>query len=162
MNDGDSACLLHFAKRREKTMKKLILSVVLVLISAAGVAAQTKDEANFMAMEKQAWNAFSKGDGKFFETFLADEGMVGTDSGFSSKAQTVKDISTKPCDLKSFEFSDFKVMIIDKNTALITYKALQDGVCGSQPVPKNVISSSVYVKRKGKWMAIFHQESAVQ
>ena len=143
-------------------MKKIILGVVLVLISVAGVAAQTKDEANFMAMEKQAWDAFGKGDGKFFETFLADEGMVGTDAGFSSKAQTVKDISTKPCELKSYEFSNFKVTMIDKNTALATYRVLQDGVCAGQPMPKNVIASSIYVKRKGKWMAMFHQESAVQ
>ena len=143
-------------------MKKIFAVLVLVLISTAAALSQTKDESNFMAMEKQAWEAFNKGDGKFFETFLVDEAMIGTDAGFSSRAQTVKDVSTKPCDLKSFEFSEFKVMMIDKNTALVTYKALQDGVCAGQPVPKNVIASSVYVKRKGKWMAMYHQESAIQ
>lgn len=143
-------------------MKKVFAVLVLVLISTAAAFSQTKDEANFMAMEKQAWEAFSKGDGKFFETFLVDEAIIGTDAGFSSKAQTVKDINSKPCDLKSFEFSDFKVVMLEKNTALITYKALQDGVCAGQPVPKNVIASSVYVKRKGKWLAVHHQESAIQ
>jgi hypothetical protein len=143
-------------------MKKVILGLVFVLISMVAAAAQTKDEANFMAMEKQAWDAFGKGDGKFFETFLADEGMVGTDAGFSSKAQTVKDIGTKPCELKSYEFSNFKVIMLDKNTALATYAATQDGACGGQAMPKNVIASTVYVKRKGKWMGILHQESAVQ
>jgi len=142
-------------------MKKVCIIMVLVLTSVVLATAQTKDEAEFMAMEKQAWNAFSKGDGKFFETFLADEAMIVSGGGFSTRAQTVKDIGTKPCDLKSFEFSDFKVMMLDKNTALVTYKALQDGVCGGQPVPKNVLASSVYVKRKGKWLAIYHQESDV-
>ena len=143
-------------------MRKVFAVLILVLISTSAAWSQTKDEASFMAMEKQAWEAFGKGDGKFFETFLGDEAMIGTDAGFSTKAQTVKDISSKPCDLKSFEFSDFKVVMLDKNTALITYKALQDGVCAGQPIPKNVIASSVYVKRKGKWMAMHHQESAIQ
>jgi hypothetical protein len=47
----------------------------------------------------------------------------------------------------------------DKNTALATYRATQDGVCSGQPMPKNVIASTVYVKRKGKWMGMLHQES---
>jgi hypothetical protein len=143
-------------------MKNVILGLVLVLISTVAAAAQTKDEASFMALERQAWDAFGKGDGKFFETFLTDEAMIGTDAGFSSKAQSVKDIGTKPCELKSYEFSNFKVIMLDKNTAIATYGALQDGVCAGQPMPKNVIASTVYVKRKGKWMGMLHQESAIQ
>jgi hypothetical protein len=143
-------------------MKKVILGLVFVLLSTVAAAAQTKDEANFMAMEKQAWDAFGKGDGKFFETFLTDEALVGTDFGFSSKAQTVKDIGAKPCELKSYVFNNFKVVMLDKNTALATYEATQDTTCGGQKSPDKVIASTVYVKRKGKWMGMLHQESAVQ
>ena len=143
-------------------MKKVILGLVFVLLSMGAAAAQTKDEANFMAMERQAWDAFGKGDGKFFETFLVDEAMVGTDFGFSSKAQTIKDIGTKPCEVKSYTFSNFKVVMLDKNTALATYEATQDTTCAGQKAPDKVIASTVYVKRKGKWMGMFHQESGVQ
>ena len=144
-------------------MKKIIAVVAFVLISLVSASAQqTKDEANFMAMERQAWDAFGKGDGKFFETFLTDEALVGGDTGFSTKADSVKGISTKPCELKSYEFSNFKVMMIDKNTALATYNATQDATCGGEKSPGRVIGSSVYVKRKGKWQGIFHQETAVR
>jgi hypothetical protein len=143
-------------------MKKVFAVLVLVLIAAFAASAQTKDEANFMALEKQAWDAFGKGDGKFFETFLVDEAMIVGDFGASSKAQTVKDVNTKACELKSYEFSNFKVIMLDKNTALATYEATQDATCGGQKSPGKVFGSTVYVKRKGKWMGMFHQESAVQ
>src|SRR5215204_4533249 len=133
-------------------MKKMILGFVFVLIAAAGIAAQTGDEANFMALERQAWDAFGKGDGKFFETFLVDEATVVGDYGASSKAESIKGISTKPCELKSYSFSNFKVIMLEKNTALATYEATQDAACAGQKSPSKVFGSTVYVKRKGKWM----------
>ena len=140
-------------------MKKVILGLILVLISVAAVSAQTKDEANFMAMERQAWDAFGKGDGKFFETFLVDEAMVVGESGASTKADSVKAISSKPCELKSYAFSNFKVIMPDKNTALVTYEATQDAVCAGQKSAAKVYASSIFVKRKGKWLALYHQET---
>jgi len=141
-------------------MKRIIVVIGLVLISAFAASAQTKDEAAFTALEKQAWDAFGKGDGKFFETFLIAEALVAGDSGFGSKAQVVKDITAKPCELKSYSFSNFKVMMLDANTALATYEATQDATCGGQKAPAKVFASTVYVKRKGKWMGAFHQETA--
>jgi hypothetical protein len=141
-------------------MKKTIAVLALVLMSVAAAAAQTKEETEFMAMEKQAWDAFGKGDGKFFETFLADDAVIGGDNGFSTKAESVKGISTKPCELKSYSFSNYKVVMIDKNTALATYEATQDATCGGQKAPAKVFGSSLFVKRKGKWLARFHQETA--
>src|SRR6185369_17598539 len=103
-------------------MKKIIAGFVCVLISFVAISAQqTKDEADIMTLEKQAWDAFGKGDGKFYEALLADEAIYVGDYGFSSKAQVVKDISSKPCVLKSYSFSNFKVTMPDKNTALATY-----------------------------------------
>jgi hypothetical protein len=141
-------------------MKKIIAAFAFVLISFVAASAQTTMETTLMAMEKQAWDAFGKGDGKFFETFLTDDAILGSDYGFVSKAQSVKDISGKPCELKSYSFSNFKVMMLDKNTAIITYEAAQDATCGGQKAPNKVYASSVYVKRKGKWQGAYHQETA--
>ena len=140
-------------------MKKIFAGFGFILLSVLAVSAQTKDEAGFMTLEKQAWDAFGKGDGKFFETFLVDESMVVTNGGFSSKAQTVKDIGSKPCEVKSYSFSNFKVLMIDQNTALTTYEATQDATCGGQKSPSKVLASTIFVKRKGKWLGLFHQES---
>ncbi|HEY0427817.1 MAG TPA: nuclear transport factor 2 family protein [Pyrinomonadaceae bacterium] len=139
-------------------MKKIIAAFAFVLISFAAVSAQTNMDTTFMTMEKGAWDAFGKGDGKYFETFLADDAMLGSETGFATKAQSIKDISTKPCELKSYSFSNFKVAMLDKNTALITYEATQNVTCGGQAGPGKIYGTSVYVKRKGKWLAAFHNE----
>ena len=135
-----------------------ILAIVLFSFSMSP-AQQIKDEANIMALEKQAWDAFAKGDGKFYETLMADEAIYVGDYGFSTKAQIVKDISSKPCEVKSYSFSNFKVTMLNTDTALVTYESTQDSSCGGQKVPSKVYNSSMYVKRKGKWQAIFHQET---
>jgi len=63
--------------------------------------------------------------------------------------------------VKSFSFNNFKVTMIDADAALVTYSATQDGTCGSEAMPAKVHGSSIYVKRNGKWMAFYHQESPV-
>lgn len=43
----------------------------------------------------------------------------------------------------------------------MTYKAKQDTTCGGNKVPAEVVASSVYVNKGGKWLAASHQESPV-
>ena len=140
-------------------MKKIIAAFAFVLISFAAASAQATMENTLMTMEKSAWDAFGKGDGKFFETFLTDDAILGSDYGFSTKAESVKDIGTKPCELKSYAFSNFKVTMLDKNTALVTYEATQDATCMGQKSPAKVYATSLYVKRKGKWQGAYHSET---
>ena len=144
-------------------MKKIIVSVVFVLMSVAAFSAQKIDksmENTLMMMEKQAWDAFGKGDGKFFESYVSDDFQIIGDNGIVGKTQMIKDISTKPCDVKSYSFSNFKVTMISKDTALATYAVTLDGTCGGQAMPGKAYVSSVFVKRNGKWLGVFHQETA--
>lgn len=143
-------------------MRKTFFAAILVLAAVAAVTAQKNDkslENTLMTMEKQAWEAFGKGDGKFFETFLTDDFQMISNSGVSNKAQTIQVINTKPCDLKDFSFSSFKVTMLNKDTALVTYQATQDVTCGGQRLPEKAFLSSVFVKRGSKWTAAFHQET---
>lgn len=146
-------------------MKKIIFVFVLVLLTAAIASAQKKDdksmENNLMTVEKQAWDAFGKGDGKFFENFATDDFQNIGDNGIIGKADLIKAINTKPCDLKSYSFNNFKTTMLNKETVLVTYDAVQDGTCGGQAMPGNVSVSTVYVKRIGKWLAAFHQETVL-
>lgn len=145
-------------------MKKLIISAVFVLMAVALGSAQKKDKSmddTLMTMEKQAWDAFGKGDGKIFESFATDDFQIIGDNGITGKADTIKAINTKPCDLKSYSFSNFKTTMLNKETVLVTYNAVQDGSCGGQAMPGKLAVSSIYVKRNGKWLGAFHQESTV-
>lgn len=145
-------------------MKNVIFVVVILFISVVLVSAQKKDksmENTLMTMEKQAWDAFGRGDGKFFESFSTDDFLIVDSNGIIAKADLIKIINTKPCDLKSYSFSDFKTTMLNKETVLVTYNAVQDGSCAGHAMPGKVAVSTVYVKRGGKWLGAFHQETAV-
>ena len=141
-------------------MKRFVVLLVVVLAGVLSVSAQTEIEKNLMAMEKGAWEAFGKGDGKYFESFLADDFTMVGDSGIMGKAASIKGITAKPCELKTYAFANYKVTMINPDTALATYEATQDALCGGMAAPTKVYVSSMFAKRKGKWMAVQHQETA--
>lgn len=151
------------SKKGDIKMKKIIVSIMVILTSVAAVSAQKTDKSMdnaLMAMEKQAWDAYIKKDGKFFGTFLTDDATLISEGGIASKAQSVNQISNHNCAFKNYSFNNFKTTMLDKDTALVTYEATQEGTCGGQNMPGKVYASSVYVKRGGKWVGAFHQETA--
>ena len=84
--------------------------------------------------------------------------MIG-DSGVANKTESLKELESMSCEVKSYELSDIKVTFLDSDAALITYKAAQEATCGGQAVPPTVWASSAFVKRGGKWFAASHQET---
>lgn len=140
---------------------KVLTLVVFILTLAISAAAQKAGQPDFQAMEKGAWDAFGKGDAKYFESFLDSDFTMFNGSTMANRADSIKGIATKPCTVKSYSFNNFKVSMIDPNTALVTYMVTQDVTCGTQAAPAKVAASTVYVKRGGKWMGYYHQESPV-
>ena len=86
--------------------------------------------------------------------------MIG-DQGVGTKADVVKMMATDTCDVKSYTLSDWKVTLADPNTAVLTYKGSAEGTCGGQPIPP-VWASSLWVNRKGRWLAFSHQETPIK
>jgi hypothetical protein len=112
-----------------------------------------------ISTEKKLWEAWKNKQSKVFKTYLsADSVMIG-DAGVATKAEAVKELEDMACEIKSYELSEIKVLFLNNDAALMTYKAAQDGTCGGQPVPPAVWASSAYVKRGGKWFAASHQET---
>ncbi len=111
-----------------------------------------------IATEKKLWEAWKNKDVKPFKANLtADSVMIG-ENGVSGKDDAVKELANMPCDVKSYELTDFKVTFLNSGTALLTYKGKAEGTCAGTAIP-TVWSSSVYVNRGGRWMAAAHQES---
>ena len=145
-------------------MKKLMM-ILMIAIGVSSVAfgqtkmsKESKVEAQLIALEKQSWEEWKNKNGGFFQTLLTDEAVNIGIGGLSNKSQIVKSTSSD-CEVKSFSVDNFKVVMLDKNVALLTYAATQDGVCGGRTIPAKVIASSVYVKRGGKWLNAFYQET---
>src|SRR6202521_1115117 len=91
-------------------------------------AAPTADA--LMAFEKQANEAYVKGDSKFFEGMLSDKFVILTGGGKRmDKAATVKMIAGVKCDIKSMDLTEPALSMIDADTYALSYKATWDGLC---------------------------------
>lgn len=127
-------------------------------------AAPTKDA--LFAMDKQANEAWIKGDAKFFEGMLSDK-FVSVEMGHRmGKADMLKMIGEVKCDVKTWSLSDEQMSMIDADTAVISYKGTFDGSCTgpngkSMKLPSPIRAASVYVRNGDKWQGAFHGETLI-
>lgn len=132
--------------------------------SPAPKPAMTRSQSQkvIIATEKKLWEAWKNADLKPFKAYLsADSVMIG-DSGVANKTDSMNQMSSMKCEVKSYELSNVKVTFLNSDAALITYQGKQDAVCGGQAVPPTIWASSAYVKRGGKWYAASHQETTAK
>jgi hypothetical protein len=129
------------------------------------VAAPNADA--LMALDKQANEAYVKGDSKFFEGMLSDKFVILTGGGQRmDKAATVKMIAGVKCDIKSMDLTEPAMSMIDRDTYALSYKATWDGTCNApdgkpMKVPSPVRSASIWVRSGDKWQAVFHGENLI-
>ncbi len=70
--------------------------------------------------------------------------------------------------LKGFEptevmFSDWKSIPVDKDIVVVTYTVNVKGNQNGKPLPpESVRATSAWVNRDGKWLSIYHQDTAVK
>lgn len=116
------------------------------------------------ALEVKAFDAWKNKDGKFFEGFLADNfTMLGQNGQMLDKTATVIEISGHKCEVKSFSFSDEKMVIAGADAGVMVMKVTVDGACPDdkgvqQKMPSPGISATVYVRSGSDWKGAFHKE----
>ena len=162
-------------------MKKFLPFAALLILALASISfAQTTPQAtaspspspkpgmtraqirsHVIATEKKLWEAWKNKDPKPFKATLSSDSVLIGDSGITGKNDMVKEMATMPCEVSSYELSDFKVTFLSAGTVLLTYKGSASGTCGGTAIP-TVWASSVYVNRGGKWWAVSHQETPVK
>ncbi len=149
-------------------MKKLMM-ILMIAIGVSTVAfgqttmsQDSKVEAQIIALEKAAWESWKNKNAAWFQANLAEDALQVNREGVLNKSQIVK-VAGTDCEIKSFSLDNFKFLMLDKNSALITFTGKQDGVCSGKTIPATVYSTSVYVKRGGKWLnALYTETPAVQ
>lgn len=149
-------------------MKKLfVLAAGLLLFAIPGFsqAAKAKNsdaEQQVVNAEKQLWEGWKNKDfDPFKQNLSADAVMIDMGGIIYGKDKAVDMLSKTPCEVRSYALSDTKVDWIDRNTALLTYKADSDATCGGQKSPPSVYASSIWVDKNGKWQGVFHQETPI-
>jgi uncharacterized protein (TIGR02246 family) len=145
-------------------MKRSIIALALLTLIATFALAQTKPndsvEAQIVALEKSAFEAWKNKDRKFFEEHMSEDGQYLDLNGVGGKAQYVKAIIDNDCKVTSYSLDNTKVTMLSNDVALLTYRYTHDVVCGGNPEASPLWATTMYVKRGGKWLIAFHQEIA--
>jgi len=143
-----------------------ILALCLLLVAALPASAQDADKdaallAQLTQMEKDSWEAVMKGDRKFFDSYLAQDSMwVLADGTMVDRESYMKGLSN--IQVKKYTMGPTSLRRITDDVALIlyrvSYEAIQDG---HKELFSDIESSSLYVRREGKWQESFYQETPV-
>ena len=146
-------------------MRKLAATTIAILAFASLAFGQRKQadknslKESLIKLEKQSWEAWKKRDGKFFQNFLSDDHVEVGSGGLTTKSAVVAFVGSPVCVVKSYSVDRFELTMFDKDTALLTYHAEQDTTCGGRVVPSPVWVSSLYVRRGGRWLNTFYQQT---
>jgi predicted small secreted protein len=146
-------------------MKKIMMILMIAIGVSTVVFAQNKMakdknnsvETQVIALEKASWQEWKNKNSAWFQTNLSEDFLSVHNDGVTNKAQIVKSIAAD-CEVKSFSFDNFKFVMLTKDSAMMTYTAMQDAVCNGKTIPANVFESVVYVKRGGKWLQALYTE----
>jgi uncharacterized protein DUF4440 len=120
--------------------------------SAAPALAQT-----LMAKEKAIISAVLAHDKAAFEKALSPDALMVDEAGYMSVGDSLKAFDGMKAE--SAVPSDMKVIMLDANAALVTYKLEQKGTFDGHPWPPLVYATTTWVNHGGAWHAAFHQES---
>src|SRR6185295_15840093 len=78
--------------------------------------------------------------------------------GLQTKAKMLEDI--KKYDLTEYTLSDFRLVKVDADLAVITYSETEKSSYDGKPTSgKPMRASSAWVNKGGKWVAAYHQET---
>ena len=128
--------------------------------NASSEAAAPMTEAGAIAAEKSVWDAIKNKDYAAFGNMLADDQLEVTSDGVREKAASIATI--KDFEPSEVVLSDWKFLSIDKDAFVVIYTASTKGKYkGKEYPPLTARASSAWVKRGGKWLAVYHQECEI-
>src|SRR4029079_1299225 len=137
-------------------------AALLIIGCAAAVLAQAGPKAaiekTLIANENKINEAVAKHDVKTFTDLVARDAVSADVMGVMKVAEFLKSIN----DVKvgSWHTMDTQVHWVNDKTAVLTYTWMGSGTFKGEALPPMTYSSTVWAERNGKWVAVFHQESA--
>jgi len=135
-----------------------IAAVTLVAGTLAGAAAKQASEATLIANERALYEALAKGDAERFRTLTLPAGFWATPSGFVPIDRLVAG-GLSVFELPRYSLENPRVVWTEGNSALVLYLRTGGGRFGDRPFAAMTLASTLWTKRDGKWLAVYHQES---
>jgi hypothetical protein len=149
--------------------KQFILFCVTLIVAAPVCFAQTSPsksdksaskETAITDLEKSAWEAYKNKQADAFKKLLSKEYCGAYAEGIKDMDKELADMATT--DLHDYSFADTKVVFPSADVAVITYKATIQATAGGKDNSGTYNSASVWIKKGGKWLGVFHGEAKTQ
>ncbi|CAN5269143.1 hypothetical protein BH20ACI2_BH20ACI2_05160 [soil metagenome] len=134
--------------------------------NAAKPTAAAPTAESLMALDRQATEAWFKGDVKTFEDILHSN-FVMYDSGQRiGKANLLKMVGSNKCDVTASNYEDPQMSRIDNDSYVVSYKGTFDVSCTgpdgkSMKVPSPVRAATIWVRDGAKWVGAYHGETLI-
>jgi hypothetical protein len=134
--------------------------------NASNSVAQSPTIDALVALDKQANQAYIRGDAKFFENLLSENFVMREGGQRMDKAATLKMIAGNKCDVRAWNLDQPWMAKIDADTYVLSYRSTSDGTCTAADgkpanIPSPARAATIWVRSGGKWLAAFHGENPI-
>ena len=107
-------------------------------------------------VQKAAWEAYKNKQADAFKKYLTTDYCGVYAEGIKNVDKEVADM--EKTELRDYSFADMKVVFPSADVAVATYKATLQSSSGGQDTSGTYNVASVWIKKGGKWLVIFHSD----
>jgi hypothetical protein len=130
--------------------------------SVAASAGTSKLQTLLAANVKAEWDAFQKKDKKSYSDLLADDFAAVEDDNQGMRAKAAAAAEVDRSNINKYNLYALKVVPLNPNAALVTYELTMLFPPKVKFRFKRVLVSELWLKRDGKWLERYYQETHVR
>ena len=141
----------------------MLIAVVPVCLAQTSPAKPAKSASNETAithLETSAWEAYKNKQADAFKKLMSEDYCGEYAEGIKNLDREVADMAK--ADLRDYSLADMKVVFPSADVAVITYKATIQQTSEGKDMSGTYNSGSIWVKKGGKWLEVFHTEVKAQ
>ena len=129
--------------------------------ATAGMNGDPATETNLQKMENELAQGDVARDSAPFTKYLDDD-IIALGPGWSDhgKAEVVKEVQSGPCAVTNPALTSFAYKWISADVVLVSYKLNQTVTCNGKTTQSAEHANSLWQRKNGKWLAVFHQSTA--
>ncbi|PYX71755.1 MAG: hypothetical protein DMG72_16460 [Acidobacteria bacterium] len=110
--------------------------------------------------ERAVWEAAKLRDMRRFAELVADDARMVFTSGVMTKQQYMQTVGKRT--INDYSLENFQVFMPAEGTVITLYQATVSGASNGKVFPATTLrESSVWIKRAGKWVAVWNQETPI-
>ena len=140
-----------------------LIAVAPVCFAQASPAKPAKSASNETAitdLETSAWEAYKNKQADAFKKLMSEDYCGVYAEGIKNLDREVADMAKS--DLRDYSLADMKVVFPSADVAVITYKSTIQQTSEGKDMSGTYNSGSIWVKKGGKWLEVFHTEVKAQ